>query len=94
MKMLMVIVDESKKEELEVFLERSGVRGYTEVAHAAGMGSSGPRLGSSAFPRTSALVFTLLSDEALAKLQAGVDQFCATCGEELRMIAWDAEVLR
>ena len=94
MKMLMVIVDESKKEELEVFLERSGVRGYTEVTHAAGMGSSGPRLGSSAFPRTSALVFTLLSEEALAKLQAGVDQFCATCGEELRMIAWDAEVLR
>jgi hypothetical protein len=94
MKMLMVIVDESKKEELEVFLERSGVRGYTEVTHTAGMGSSGPRLGSSAFPRTSALVFTLLSEEALAKLQAGVDQFCATCGEELRMIAWDAEVLR
>lgn len=94
MKMLMIIVDESKKEELEIFLDRSGVRGYTEVAHAAGMGSTGPRLGSSAFPRTSALVFTVMSEEALTRLQAGVDQFCATCGEELRMIAWDAEVLR
>ena len=94
MKMLMLIVDESKKEELEVFLNQSGVRGYTEVAHAAGMGASGLRLGSSAFPKTSALVFTILSEEALAKLQTGVDQFCATCGEELRMIAWDAEVLR
>ena len=94
MKMLMIIVDEAKKEELEVFLNQSGVRGYTEVAHAAGMGTRGLRLGSSAFPKTSALVFTVLSEEALEGLQRGVDQFCATCGEELRMIAWDAEVLR
>ncbi len=67
MKMLMLIVDESKKEELEVFLNHSGVRGYTEVAHAAGMGISGLRLGSSAFPKTSALVFTILSEEALVR---------------------------
>lgn len=94
MKMLMIVVDESKKEELEVFLNRSGVHGYTEVAHAAGMGTSGLRLGSSAFPKTSALVFTMLSEEAVEKLQDGVDQFCATCGEELRMFAWDVDVLR
>jgi len=94
MKMLMIIVDESKKEELEVFLNHSGVDGYTEVAHAAGMGTSGLRLGSSAFPKTSALIFTMLTAEALQKLQEGADQFCATCGEELRMVAWDAEVLR
>lgn len=94
MKMLMIIVDESKKEELEVFLNHSGVGGYTEVAHAAGMGTSGLRLGSSAFPKTSALVFTMLSEEALQKLEEGVNQFCATCGEELRMVAWDAEVIR
>jgi hypothetical protein len=94
MKMLMIIVDESKKEELEVFLNHSGVRGYTEVAHAAGMGASGLRLGSRAFPKTSALVFTMLSEEALQKLEEGVNQFCATCGEELRMVAWDAEVIR
>jgi len=94
MKILMLIVDESKKEELEVFLNHSGVRGYTEVAHTAGMGTSGPRLGSSAFPKTSALVFTILSEEALQGLQKGVDQFCATCGEELRMISWDVDVLR
>jgi len=94
MKMLMLIVDESKKEELEVFLNRSGVQGYSEVAHAAGMGTSGLRLGSSAFPKTSALIFTILTAEALEILQAGVEQFCANCGEELRMIAWDAEVLR
>jgi len=63
MKMLMIVVDESKKEELEVFLNRSGVEGYTELTHAAGMGSSGPRLGSRSFPRTSAVVFTMLRRE-------------------------------
>ena len=94
MKMLMIIVDESKKEELEVFLNRTGVDGYTEVSHAAGLGSSGLRLGSSAFPKTSAVVFTMLSDKALQDLMQGVDRFCATCGEELRMVAWDVEVLR
>ena len=48
MKMLMIVIDESKREELAVFLNRSGVQGYTELSHAAGMGSSGPRLGSRA----------------------------------------------
>ena len=94
MKMLMIIVDDAKKEELEVFLDNSGVGGYTEVNHAAGMGSTGPRLGSSAFPKTSALVFTVLDEEALAALRTGVDQFCATCGEDLRIYAWDVDVLR
>ena len=94
MKMVMVIVDESKKEELEVFLNHSGVQGYTEVSHAAGMGSTGPRLGSSAFPQTSAVVFSVLTEEALDKLEQGIDEFCATCGEQLRMVTWDVTVLR
>jgi hypothetical protein len=94
MKMLMIIIDESKKEELEVFLNRSGVHGYTELSHAAGMGASGPRLGSRAFPKTSAVVFSVLDEPALERLAAGVDEFCSTCGEKLKMVVWDAEVIR
>ncbi len=94
MRMLMTIVDESKKEEFEVFLNRSGVEGYTEISHAAGMGTSGPRQGSRAFPKTSAVVFTMLSEDALEKLLKKVDEFCASCGEELRLISWPVEVLR
>jgi len=89
MKMLMIVIDEAKREELEVFLNRCGVEGYTEISHAAGMGASGPRLGSRAFPKTSAVVFTVLDQKALDRLQAGVDEFCATCGEQLKMFAWD-----
>lgn len=94
MKMLMIIVDESKKEELEVFLNHSGVEGYTELSHAAGVGSTGPRLGSRAFPKTSAVVFTVLDQDALHRLTQGIDDFCATCGEQLKMMSWDVEVVR
>lgn len=91
MKLLMIILDEEHKEELEVFLDRSGIVGYTEVAPVRGTGRSGPRLGSGAFPKTSALVFTLLTDDALAAVKDGLDDFCAGCGEKPRMIAWGAE---
>ncbi len=94
MKMLMIIVDESKKEELEVFLNRSGVHGYTELSHAAGMGTSGPRLGSRAFPGTSAVIFSILEEAAVERLVGGIDEFCATCGEELKVVAWDVEQIR
>ena len=94
MKILMIIIDESKKEELEVFLNHSGVEGYTEISEATGMGSTGLRFGSRAFPKTSAVLFTILSDEAIAGLMRGIDEFCATCGEKLKMISWDVDVLR
>ncbi|TNF74074.1 MAG: hypothetical protein EP299_07515 [Acidobacteria bacterium] len=94
MKMLMIIVDESKREELEIFLNRSGVVGYTEISQAAGLGSSGPRLGSSAFPKTSAVVFSMMDEDSVRRLMEGVDEFCSTCGEQLRMVSWDVEVLR
>ena len=76
------------------FHNRSGVVGYTEISRAAGQGSTGPRLGSSAFPRTSAVVFSMLEEDALRSLMEGVEEFCSTCGEQLRMVSWDVEVLR
>ncbi len=94
MKMLMIVVDEAKTEELEVFLNHAGVEGYTELSHASGMGTTGPRLGSRAFPRTSAVVFTMLDEEAVDRLTAGLDEFCATCGEQLKVVSWDVDVLR
>lgn len=94
MQMLMIIIDESKKEELEVFLNHSGVEGYTEISQVAGMGASGMRFGSRAFPKTSAVLFTILSKEAVAALMEGIDDFCATCGEKLKMVSWGVDVLR
>ncbi len=91
MKLLMIVVDEAKKEELAVVLEEAGVVGYTEISRAVGMGLTGPRLGSRAFPRTSAVVFTILPPAALDALRERIRAFCAHCGERLKMVAWDVE---
>jgi len=91
MKLLMLIVDEGRKEELEVFLNRSGVVGYTEIPHAIGVGSSGPRLGSRAFPKTSAVIFTVIRAEALDALTRDIRAYCEDCGEKLKMVTWGVE---
>jgi hypothetical protein len=90
-RLLMLIVDESRKEELEVFLNRVGVVGYTELPGALGVGSSGPRLGSRAFPKTSAVIFTVLSVEALDRLRGELREYCRDCGEHLKMVVWGVE---
>lgn len=87
----MIVVDESKKEELEVVLDEAGVEGYTELSHASGRGSTGPRLGGRAFPRTSAVVFSILTDQALSGLRTAIRAFCENCQEHLKMVAWDVE---
>ena len=89
--MVLIVIDESKKEELEVFLNRSGVLAYTELDRARGAGATGLRQGSAAFPKTSAVFFLFIENESLDRLRRGVDEFCATCGERLKMFAWGAE---
>lgn len=91
MKMLMLIVDGEKKEQLEVLLSRAGAAGYTEIPNAAGLGTTGLKLGSGAFPKTSAVIFTIVDDELLAELTNQIRAFCADCGERLKMVAWNVD---
>lgn len=90
-KLLMLIVDESKKEDLQVLLSRLGVEGYTEIPGALGVGATGPRLGSRAFPRTSAILFTVVAADALQETVTAIREYCADCGERLKMIVWGVE---
>jgi hypothetical protein len=90
-KLLLVIVDESHKEELETLLQKVGAAGYTEIPHAVGVGMTGPRMGSRAFPKTSAVIFSALEDGVLERLRDEVRAYCHECGERIKMIAWDAE---
>jgi hypothetical protein len=91
-KLLMALIDEACKEELEVVLTRAGVTGYTEIPHAVGMGTSGPHLGSAAFPRTSAVVLTLLEDADVARVAAAVRAQCPAKGR-VHLITWGVEAL-
>jgi hypothetical protein len=91
-KLLMALIDEGCKEELEVVLRRAGVTGYTEIPHAVGMGTSGPRLGSAAFPRTSAVVLTFVEDGDAARVAAAVRAQCPAKGR-VHLVTWGVEAL-
>ena len=91
MKILMLIIDEEHKEELEVLLRKTGVAGYTELPRAVGFGSTGQRMGSGAYPRTSAVIFSILDAARLDSLTREVKQYCRDCGERLKMVSWEVE---
>lgn len=93
MKLLMFVVPEARKEEVEVFLDRSGVSGYTEVAPVAGRGETGPRYGSGAYPKTSALIFSFVDDGALEEIRGDLAGFCTDCGPGVHVVSWGAEEL-
>ena len=92
MKLLMALIDEGCVEELEVVLKRAGVSGYTEIPGAVGMGTSGPRLGSAAFPKTSAVVLTFLEDADVARVAAAVHGQCPAKGR-VHLVTWGVETL-
>lgn len=91
MKMLMIVVDEAKKEELEILLNDAGVDGYTEIPRVMGMGDTGPRLGSRAFPRTSAVIFTVVAAERLRQIRERIEACCGPDMGGAHMMAWDVE---
>ena len=91
MKLLLVVVEGSHKEEVETLLQKARASGYTEIPNALGVGMTGPRLGSRAFPKTSAVIFSALEDDALARLREEIRTYCQSCGERVKLFALSAE---
>ncbi len=91
MKLLMIIVDSTCKEELEVLLSRRKVDGYTEIPDAHGVGNTGIRMGSGAFPKTSSIIFTVLPEDQVRSLKDEVAAFCEACGKRMTMFVWGVE---
>jgi len=91
MKLLMIIVESEHKEELEVLLNRNHVIGYTEIPQVHGVGSTGVRMGSRAFPRTSSLFFTVVPDEQVQALHEDITNYCEACLKRMKMIVWSVE---
>ena len=71
MKLLMIMVDADRREDVEGLLDRYEVSGYSEVPNVLGKGESGRKLGSRAFPGSSTLYFTVVPR----------DTYEALCGE-------------
>lgn len=91
MKLLLAVVEGSHKEEIETLLQKAGASGYTEIPNALGVGMTGPRLGSRAFPKTSAVIFSALEDDALVRLRDEIRTYCQSCGERVKLFALSAE---
>ncbi len=91
MQMMMIVVESSHKDRLEAALTERHVLGYTEIPTVYGMGRSGMRLGSRAFPETSSIIMTVVEREKMDDLLAAIDASCAECRSRMRMIVWGVE---
>ncbi len=91
MKMLMIIVESSCKEKLEVLLNKNDVVGYSEVSQVHGVGESGPRMGSRAFPKTSSIIFTVVPKEKVEKVVEDIHCDCDDCLKDMKIVVWGVD---
>ena len=91
MKMLMMIVESEYKEQLEVLLDKHEIVGYTEIPQVFGSGATGTRMGSRAFPKTSALLFTVIPKEQLDQLLADIQSYIPDYQDRLKLMVLPVE---
>ena len=91
MKLLMIVIDSECREELEVLFKRVGVSGYTEIPEVHGVGETGVRMGSGAFPATSSLFFTVVEVDKVQELKETLNSFCGASERHFKMVQWGVE---
>lgn len=91
MQMLMFVVESTQRDRIEAALREHAVLGYTEIPTVYGIGRSGPRLGSGAFPETSALILAVVEKARVDALLAAVDAECPDCRGKLRIVIWGVD---
>ncbi len=91
MKLLMIIVDSECREEVEILFQRNGVTGYSELPGAHGVGTTGVRMGSGAFPKTSSIFFTVVEPDQVVPLKEALCSHCDASERKMRMIQWAVE---
>jgi hypothetical protein len=88
MRLLMIIVESRYKEKVAAALLEKKIAGYTEIPTVYGMGETGLRLGSRAFPQSSSILFTVVEEEDIEPLLAAIDEFCGDCRQAMRLLVW------
>ena len=91
MQMLMIIVESSHRDQVEAALTDHHVLGYTEIPTVYGVGNSGIRLGSRAFPESSSIIFSVVEEGKADELLKAIDASCADCRKAMRMIVWKVD---
>jgi len=91
MKLLMIIVESVHTVELEVLLNKHDIVGYTEIPQVHGSGTTGQRMGSRAFPKTSSVIFTVIPADVVKPLVDDIERYCEACMKQMKMIVWSVE---
>lgn len=63
MKMIMIVCPEKRREDIRSLIDKLDVHAYTELDDVTGVGETGKRLGTHAWPEKSVIVFTVVPDE-------------------------------
>jgi len=67
------------------------VVGYTEIPQVHGVGETGIRMGSRAFPKTSSIIFTVMPSDQVTKLTDDIRRYCEACMKRMKIIVWGVE---
>ncbi len=92
MKILMIIVRSERREELEIFLNKEGIRGFTEIPDVFGRGTTGARMGSAVHPETSSIILAIVESEKVREIAMRIRAYCSECHEHLKLLHWDITV--
>jgi hypothetical protein len=91
MKMVMIVVEQARREKVEAVLAERGVSGYSEIPTVYGAGSTGLRFGSRAFPGASSIILSVVEDGEAEPLLGAIDASCADCRAAMHYVVWGVE---
>lgn len=92
MEMLVVFAKAELREEIELVLTKQGVQGFTEIADAHGLGSSGIRMGSAVHPKTSVILMSVVETELRKRITEILKDYTRVCNCHISCVYWPVEV--
>ena len=95
MKMVIMIVDAGNADDIKQMLRDCDVPGYSELPNVLGMGTTGKKQGSRAFPGSSTLFMVALEEHCVDMLSKKLEQLHEINGssEGLKAFSFDVEEL-
>ncbi|MBL0060818.1 MAG: hypothetical protein IPP40_04850 [bacterium] len=92
MEMLVVFAKAELREEVELLLTKQGVHGFTEIAGAHGVGTSGVRMGSAVHPKTSVILMSVVETELRIRITEILTDYSRECNCHVSCVYWPVEV--
>jgi hypothetical protein len=95
MKMALMIVDAAQADDVKEMLRNCDVPGYSEIPNVLGMGTTGHKLGSRAFPGSSTLFMVALEQHCVDMLAEKLAALRETSGSTkgLKAFSFDLQEL-